>query len=285
MTSGTWHGFVERCTDADRVVLAAPYIKLDALSMTLDQIGSDATIECFTRWTPLDIQVGASDIACRNLVKSQGGSFRLHNRLHAKYYRADDYILLGSANLTRSGLGLSDSPNLEILTQAAASFDWVGFERRLLRESREVSDEEFELWEQCPVSETRPPDDGFPVLEIGDWMPQTRDPDYLWRVYSGKHLPSEEQYAPAMADLSALRVPSDLDHETFDGWIRTALTASAFVDFVLEHMHAQDERDLWDAICREWNVADRVAAWRLVESVQTWARRYNPSALSRSDQS
>ena len=70
--------------------------------------------ECFTRWTPLDIQVGASDIACRTLIKNRGGSFRLHNQLHAKYYRVDDYVLIGSANLTQSGLGFSNSPNLEI---------------------------------------------------------------------------------------------------------------------------------------------------------------------------
>ncbi len=285
MTHGTWHEFVERCKVADRIVLVAPYIKLDALSMALDKIGNDASVECFSRWTPLEIQVGASDIECRTLVKRRGGSFRLHNRLHAKYYRADDYILTGSANLTRSGLGLSNSPNLEILAKAEALFDWVGFERRLLRESREVSDKEFALWEQCPVSETTLSDDGFPVIEVGDWMPQTREPHYLWQVYTGKSLPSDEQYDPAMADLGALSVPGDLDQETFDGWVRAALTASTFVSFVLQHVNTPDGRDLWDAVCQEWNVADRAAASRLVETVQIWVRRYGPFAPRPSNQS
>ena len=276
MTSGTWHGFVERCTVADRIVLVAPYIKLDALSMALDKVGNDATVECFTRWTPLDIQVGATDIGCRNLVKSKGGSFRLHNQLHAKYYRADDYILMGSANLTQSGLGLSDSPNLEILTRGSESFDWVGFERRLMRESREVSDEEFALWKQCPVSEIKPPSGGFPVMEVGEWKPQTRDPDYLWQAYSGKSLPSDEQYEPAMADLKALSIPPGLDQATLDGWIRAALKVSPFVEFVLDHVDTPDGRDLWDAVCQEWNVADRAAASRLVETTQIWVRRYDP---------
>ena len=153
-------------------------------------------------------------------------------------------------------------------------------ERNAQKDTIEVSDEEYALWEQCPVSETRPPNDGFPLLvEVGDWKPQTREPDYLWQVYSGKSLPSDEQYEPAMADLEALGVPRDLDQETFDGWVRAALTESPLVGFVLEHVNTPNGRDLWDAVCQEWNVADRAAASRLVETVQIWVRRYNPSAL------
>ena len=280
MTTDLWRGFVQRCADAERVVLAAPYIKLDSLSMTLEVMGSGTTLECYTRWSVLDIQIGASDIACRTLVKSQGGVFRLHNRLHAKYYRADDHMLIGSANLTRSGLGISDSPNLEILTQPTASFDWVGFERRLLRESRMVSDDEFALWEQCPVPEVKPRDDCFPVMELGNWKPQTRHPDYLWLLYSGESLPSDEQHDLATADLAALGVPGDLDQETFEEWVGTALAAAPFVGFIIERIDAADELELWDAICSEWGAADRAAASRLVETVQIWVRRYNPIALT-----
>ena len=82
-----------------------------------------------------------------------------------------------------------------------------------------------------------------------------------------------------MADLEALGVPRDLDQETFDGWVRAALTESPLVGFVLEHVNTPNGRDLWDAVCQEWNVADRAAASRLVETVQIWVRRYNPSAL------
>lgn len=280
MTSANWREFVERCATADRIVLVAPYIKLDALSITLDRVGEEAAIECLTRWSPLDIQAGVSDIACRTLVKRRGGSFRLHNQLHAKYYRADEYILIGSANLTRSGLGLSHSANLEILTQAARSFDWMGFEKNLLSGSREVSDEEYALWEQCPIAEANTQNQGFPIVDVGDWKPQTREPDYLWRVYSGRSLPSDEQYEPATRDLRALRVPSDLDQETFDGWIGAALKASAFVCFVLDHVSTHEATELWDAVCQQWNIVDRASAARCVETAQIWVRYYNPSALA-----
>ena len=284
MTSSIWTEFVGRCTAAERIVLVAPYIKLNALGMTLDKIGSDTIVQCFTRWTPLDIKVGASDIECRTLVKSKGGSFRLHNQLHAKYYRADDYFLTGSANLTQSGLGLSNSPNLEILTQGTPSFNWIEFEKRLLRESREVSDEEFALWERCPVSKPTSPNDGFPIIDVGDWKPQTREPDYLWLVYTGHSLPSNEQYEPATSDLEAMGVPRDLDQETFEGWVRSALMASTFVNFVLQHGDASDDRDLWDAVCQKWNVDDRAAALRFVETAQIWLLRFCSSGLRNNEQ-
>ena len=73
---------------------------------------------------------------------------------------------------------------------------------------------------------------------------------------------------------------SDLNQETFEGWGRAAVSASAFVRFVLERMDTQDGRELWDAICLEWNVADRAAAARLVETVQFWVRRFNLSTLT-----
>ena len=276
MTLESWSGFLDKCPTADRVVLVAPYIKQDALRAALKRVGSQSTIECFTRWTPRDIYLGASDVDCRTLIKSRGGSFRLHGSLHAKYYRADDLILIGSANLTPSGLGLTASPNLEILTEVSSpAFDWLRFERRLLRESRELTDEEFALWEQCPVSEDTLPDSGFPSIDLSDWKPQTRQPEYLWVVYSGSSLPSNDQYDLAMADLAALQVPSDLDQGTFDQWVASALSLSEFVTFVVERL-GENDHVLWDAVCEEWGVPDRAAAARLVQTVENWTQSYRP---------
>ena len=51
------------------------------------------------------------------MVVERGGSFKLHARLHAKYYRFDDRVLVGSANMTASGLGYRHRGNLEILCE------------------------------------------------------------------------------------------------------------------------------------------------------------------------
>ena len=275
MTQQVWRDFTNACSNARSVVLVAPYIKLDALRMTLDAVGDDAEVTCITRWTALDVSLGASDVACRSLIVDKGGSFRLHNSVHAKYYRADDHILIGSANLTMSGLGLSNSPNLEILTWAA-SFDWVAFESRLLLESREITDDEYAMWESMPKSSIDLPDNGFPILDLDQWKPQTRDPEYLWDVYSGRCLPSDDQYELAMADLAALKIPATLDRQAFDDWVGSAVSFSPFVTYVLRQMAAtRNDAELWDMICAEWNVPDRATASRLSETVENWARLYN----------
>ena len=100
MTTLPWDALRERCTGATEAVIVAPYIKVGPLTTVLDQLRMGASVECFTRWTPLDIQMGVSDLECRTVVVDRGGAFRLHNRLHAKYYRFDNQVLIGSANMT-----------------------------------------------------------------------------------------------------------------------------------------------------------------------------------------
>ena len=281
MTEDTWRDFMDSCSTTGSLVLVAPYIKLDALQMTLDAVGDGAEITCITRWTPLDVSLGASDVACRSLILNKGGSFRLHNSLHAKYYRADDRVLIGSANLTMSGLGFATSPNLEILTWAE-SFDGGAFERRLLHESREITDDEYAMWERMPKSSIDLPDIGFPILDLDQWKPQTRQPEYLWQVYSGRCLPSDDQYELAMSDLDALKIPATLTRDAFDDWVRSVMSFSPFVGFVLRTMRAtRNEAELWDMVCAEWNIEDRSAASRLTETVENWAHRY--SLLHNSD--
>ena len=284
MTKDTWLDFIERCVSAERVILVAPYMKLDTMTMTLAGAGSDAFIECITRWTPHDIRMAVSDIACRNLVRDRGGQFRLHNNLHAKYYRADEYTLIGSANVTRSGMGFSTSPNLEILTEAPPDFDWLGFERRLLSESRIVSDYEYAVWEECPVAEGGPIESGLTTVDLGEWRPQTRNPVYLWLSYRGECLPSDEQYQLALSDLKAIGIPVGLDREEFDGWIRTGLLASPFVRFVLDRVSVMREPEKWDVVCNEWDVPNRAAASRLIETVENWIRHYGLADLTISRQ-
>lgn len=275
MTLNAWLSFLERCAAAEDVVLAAPYIKLDALAHALESVNPGASVACYTRWSPLDIATGASDVACRSLVKDRGGSFRLHGSLHAKYYRADSHVLIGSANLTQSGMGSSKSANLEVLTDSPPSFDWRAFEHRLSSESRELSDEEFALWESCPVSELELPSDSYPVMGLGDWRPRARRPEYVWFAYLGKTPPSGEQAELAAADLQALGIPSGLDGRTFDSWMQAALWQSEIVSLVIESTDFVDETALWDELCNEWGLEGRAAAARLVETVGNWTQMYN----------
>ena len=228
----------------------------------------------------MDIRMGTSDIECRIIIIGRGGSFRLHNRLHAKYYRFDEYVLVGSANLTALGLSYPHKGNFEILCEPSPSFDSVAFERELRAASREVSDDEFQAWSEIPIDsrfvyEQMPIMTDYHTMEIGldNWMPQTRNPEYLWEFYTDKlfEIP-EEQRGLAQSDLRTLQVPPELSHEGLDAWIRTALMSSPFVDTVRQ-TEGCDEQDAWDFLAERCQISLSVAA-RSLETANNWLRYF-----------
>ena len=276
MTTLPWEVLLERCAGATEAVIAAPYIKVGPLVMVMDQLGTGASVDCFTRWTPQDIQKGVSDLDCRTAVVDRGGSFKLHNRLHAKYYRFDDRVLIGSANMTAAGLSYLRHGNLEILCEPGPPFAAAAFEAALKRESSEVSHDEFRVWQQCPVIER----DGAPWTEdinessLNEWKPQTRNPVYLWLCYSGakEDIVSGEQRALATMDLQALGVPQGLMSESFNDWMRLSLRASPFMDSVRQ-FDGRTDAVVWDSVAAEWGVSRSLAA-RWVSTSYNWLKYF-----------
>ena len=276
MTTLPWDVLLERCTGATEAVIVAPYIKVSPLTMVMDQLGTGASVECFTRWIPVDIQVGASDLDCRTAVVDRGGSFRLHNRLHAKYYRFDDRVLVGSANMTASGLSYPRRGNLEILCEPGRPFVPAVFEAVLKRESSEVSDDDFRIWQRCPVIERElvPSIADFAESDLDEWIPQTRNPGYLWMYYSGDEaqIVSGEQRALASLDLRTLGVPPGLVSESFDDWIRLSFRASPFMDSVRQ-FEGRTDAVVWDSVAAEWGVSRSIAA-RWVSTAYNWLKYF-----------
>ena len=277
MTTLPWDALLERCTGATEAVIVAPYIKVGPLTMVMDQLDMGASVECFTRWTPLDIQTGVSDLKCRTTVVDRGGSFKLHNRLHAKYYRFDDRVLVGSANMTASGLSYPCHGNLEILCEPGSPFVPAVFEAVLKRESSEVSDDDFRNWQRCPVIEHElvPSIADNAESSLDGWKPQTRNPGYLWLYYSGDEaeIVSGEQRALASLDLRTLDVPLGLTSESFRDWIRLSLQASPFMDSVRQ-FGGRTDAVVWDSVAAEWGVSRSTAA-RWVSTAHNWLRYFD----------
>ena len=168
------------CERASQLVLVSPYIKSDALSRILENINPRASLICITRWKAQDILTGASDVQCRGIIKAHGGIFCLHPSLHAKYYKVDDAVLVGSANLTNAAMGWGVGSNLEILCAPGPDFDANAFEQRLLEGSREISDVDYEYWKALACLDLK---DGSAAFaddkRVHSWRPATRDPRNL----------------------------------------------------------------------------------------------------------
>ena len=214
---------------------------------------------------------------CRTVVVERGGAFKLHNRLHAKYYRFDDQVLIGSANLTASGLSHPHPGNLEILCEPGPPFVPVVFEAALHRESREVSDDEFAIWQNLPAIERGFESSTSDFMDSGleDWIPQARNPSYLWLYYSGNEaqIISDEQRTLASQDLRTLGVPPGLTLESFRDWIHLSLQASPFMDSARQ-FEGRSDAVVWDSVAEAWGVSRSIAA-RWVSTAYYWLKHFD----------
>ena len=267
------------CDGASEVLLAAPYIKTPTLVELLRLVPSDTNLVCVSRWAPNDILLGSTDVEVRTVILEQGGQFRLHPRLHAKYYRFDDSIFVGSANLTDAGLSRVGAGNLEVLSRPHCSFSYMDFEFQLLRESREISDKEYEGWKALSLMgvDHRVQSGRFEEDYLSGWRPRTRDPEYIWLFYNehpGQIVSSVQRHL-AQQDLAALHVPRELDRDRFNVWVRASLLSSPFVNSV---MHVDTEID--DVAIARQNIADlwmmsESEAGRALETTQYWLQWYS----------
>ncbi|MCY3568477.1 MAG: hypothetical protein OXH38_07595 [Chloroflexi bacterium] len=264
-----WTALERLARGAELILIVAPYIKVDTLRRVLALVSAQALLTCVTRWQRADIVAGVSDVACRTLVAERGGRFLLNQRLHAKYYRLGDAVLVGSANLTAAGMGYGSSPNVEILSEPGSRFDPGAFERELLKNAREVSDVEFERWnalEQVPAAATAvaKPD------EPNEWRPMAREPEHVWLAYRGATaaVVSGDERLRAARDLAALRLPPGLDRSGFDVIVGAELLSSAAIADVLRTDGLPDEV-AWTQLAEKWSTT-RSEAQRFRETAWNW---------------
>ena len=236
---------VELCSQATQeVVLIAPFIKTKALNRILQSFGADVSLLCVTRWLPSEIASGASDLEVFEIVRNRQGSLWLRQNLHAKYYRGDEQVLIGSANLTNSALGWTSGPNLEILVSIDNSpYDIMEFEKHVLSEAIEV---DLDLYESMvAASESWPnldieyklddtvfPQDHPESLTI--WVPISRFPTNLYKVYrdmNSDDLPELTREA-GLQDLFVLQPPSGLDEKLFNQTIGISLLTMPVFDLI-----------------------------------------------------
>ncbi len=271
------------CSGAKHLIIAAPYIKADALTKVLADVSPEASLICITRWNLHDFAAGVSDTECRTIVTERGGSFRLHPSLHAKYYRIDDVILVGSANLTSSAMGWAPHPNLEILCRPGDDFDAETFQRSLFEGAREISAEEFARWEfiaKIGAQEIRKVTGATPRLDT--WRPETRDFRHLELSYQGKEdeIASSDEQRAAQRDIQALQIPLYLTDGQVRTWASSCLLTASFTNDVIR-LHGTDITRSSRSLAGAYNL-EITKARRDMETVQNWLAFLMPEILLRS---
>lgn len=109
--------FIEReisCVSSDLTIVSA-FVKLSALEKLDNKLqNTEIQKRLLVRFRKDDLLFGSSDIEIFNYCKKNGWKLYYNLELHSKIFVFDrKKYVVGSANVTMSGLGISTNPNLE----------------------------------------------------------------------------------------------------------------------------------------------------------------------------
>lgn len=218
----------EICQAKKEIFLAAPYIKiglLDKLTFPTD-IAHKTTVVC--RWNLNDILSGSTDVEIFPWLRDKGIKVLLHQNLHAKYYRCDSRILMGSANLTLNGLISNDSGNLELLSANNISASSVAFEKKIVEESIVINDEIYlEYSEIVPVHNIK-----NEAYQFDYFWPEFETFEAIWAIYNLNHFDGK---------LQKLCIPSGLDRKRLKSFLKIRLKEFTNIREIEKFLASQED--------------------------------------------
>ncbi|MFD6802367.1 phospholipase D family protein [Streptomyces cyaneofuscatus] len=222
----------------------APFIKKETFRATLAAVPADVKrVQCVTRWSVAEVAAGVSDPEIAELAEADGRvEISLCHNLHAKLYAADDRCLVGSANLTGKATGRVSAPNIELLIEAELAHPEV---RRILDNIDAVAvpgtvELARQIREQADL--VRADEDAPQILVIGasetetGWLPETRNPERLYRVYNGRHRKiASDVLAGVLRDLVHMDIPPGLSEQDFGAEVLDRLRSLSEVRTLAEN--------------------------------------------------
>ena len=231
------------------VLIVAPFIKSAPISRLLDSASSAASKTIVTRWRCADVLAGVSDLDVFDIAARHDVKFLLCSNLHAKLYAADDSCLVGSANVTDTALGWRSPTNVELMVPVSRTDPHVAaFEEALLRRSKEASMQQHDLLLEL----VRRMDDaggkigfqdGEPSVVVlpASWVPRARNPEDLYRAYSGEEDTSFGLFKVNKEEVAELGVVDGLSRPAFYAWVGEAISQTPLVRGVTEMISSEGQ--------------------------------------------
>ena len=226
-------------------LIVAPFMRSAALTRLLDSIPIGTKTTIVTRWRPVDLLAGASDLGVYDLAESREASLFLRYDLHAKFFAADDRGLIGSANVTDTALGWRTPANLELLAPVARTTDHIiEFEKALLtgavRATAGQRDRLQVLLEKLDGLPSMIPDIAANETAMGllpsTWVPRVRNPDELYSVYCGSNDVSRSALKTMREELAQIGTIPGMDEEGFRAWVTVTISQTPLVAGVIQHI-------------------------------------------------
>jgi hypothetical protein len=262
-------------------VLMAPFIKAATLQRLLDEVSGRVRVVVVTRWRLEEIQAGVSDLAVADVMSGRG-NLLLQDNLHAKYFRADSAMLVGSANVTRSALSDGPGTNNELLVSPARE------DQAALRlwESRSIdfavpATPWLRTWLEQQLLPAEADDADSDRQPDNEWLPQLRQPGDLWLYASGQLSDlSVASLSAAHLDFDALALRPSPDQATFRRQVAARLLTirrvSLLVDFLREERRFGEVRHF---LVERLNV-EEAAATNVWQGLLRYLLEYLPQNFS-----
>ncbi len=265
------------------LVLCAPFAKEAVLVQLLSVVRDDVRPVLITRWRPDEVAAGVSDTGVLQVLRAHGGTVYLHDRLHAKYYRSESQVLVGSANLTATALGWSAVPNLELLVPSVAA-EVENLETSLLSDGVVATDElatEVDEIAKLLAPRTEMPRIDITHQQVAAWVPSLRLPEDLFVAYRrGATALTSRSAAAAAADLAVLDLPHGLDRQQFERLVGHRLLSYGVIravdHFVLEPRRFGEVRRLIGDLL-ELGRYEADESW---QTVMRWMLEFLPARYS-----
>lgn len=116
------------------VALCSAFIRSEALQTLLAHRQRQCTGRCLVRWLPQDLLMGASDLHVFDVTQHNGFQLYMRTDFHGKVFVTPPAgVLVGSANLTSSGIALGPRHNFEVTTVLPNDLPSTAFVQRLFR--------------------------------------------------------------------------------------------------------------------------------------------------------
>jgi len=274
------------------VILVAPFIKVKIINLLLSVISENIILYCITRWRPDEIAFGVSDIEVWNDIKDRENSYLLLcSNLHAKYYRADNNCLIGSANLTEKALGVIQ-PNLELLFAVPYNEYFLQFEENIFLNSINVNEQVYlEMFKCVKLLEHEFPNMSNQDKDIKNsliqhnlnyWLPTLRNPEELYIAYSDnleKLSPSAQ--ISAKQDLYYLNIPPGFSRKTFEAYVGILLLQHPILKKIDNFLDISRRFGAIRNYVISLSFAEREEADRITQTILRWFMYFLPRRYER----
>lgn len=225
--------------------IVVPFVQIDALKYVLEKIPYSPRFRILTRWNRNDLISGVSDPEVYPLLYSKNIPLFVHSKLHSKIYlSSNNFGIVGSGNLTITGLGLNNSIS-QIETAAISHF--TKFDRLRVEhifDSGELVtqshyDRAKEIAKASDQTEIRISDEPIYSKYSLTELPMSAYPDQIWSIYQAGYPDSnvEELVAHSWSDLIRYEIPMNISNQReFNALLKKKFLKQPLVSRVLKYI-------------------------------------------------